>query len=257
LYAKLSGRTDRRILVPGCGTGRHPLWIAAGNPDSEIVAVDLSKESLAYGKRMAMKLNIANVLFKHGDLLELPESGETFHHIDCAGVLHHLENPKTGWAALDKMTIPGGTLRIALYSSVARLPVTYIRNEIKRLEIKPETIAMKTFRRNIMTGEQYAGIRKNLSASIDFFTMSSIRDLLFHTREHQYTLAQLKEIIHGFRFNFLGFRLNSSTMKAKYLEQFPDDPDMASFDNWQRFEKSYAGTLNMFDFWLQKPFTSA
>jgi len=62
-----------QILVPGCGTGQHPLSIAAGNPDAILLAIDLSKSSLAYGRRMADCLKLHNVTFLHGDFLEIPK----------------------------------------------------------------------------------------------------------------------------------------------------------------------------------------
>jgi len=62
-----------QILVPGCGTGQHPLSIAAGNPDAILLAIDLSKSSLAYGGRMADCLKLHNVTFLHGDFLEIPK----------------------------------------------------------------------------------------------------------------------------------------------------------------------------------------
>ena len=244
------------LLIPGCGTGRHPLWLARGNPEAQITAIDLSKTSLAYGKRMASALNISNIQFRHGDLLELPETGERFHHIDCAGVLHHLENPESGWEALEKLTLPGGTLRIAVYSSVARLPVAFIRDEIGKLKLRPEPADMKAFRTRIMTDDKYRNLRDSLAASVDFHTTGSLRDLLFHTREHRYTLEQINEMIEKYNFTFLGFRLNHPAMKEKYREQFPDDPGLNRFDYWRQFEKAYTGTINMFDFWLQKPYNS-
>jgi hypothetical protein len=42
-------------------------------------------------------------------------------------------------------------------------------------------------------------------------------------------------------------------MKAKYQEEFPDDPGMNSFENWQQFEKNYTGSGQLLLFWLQKP----
>ena len=43
-----------------------------------------------------------------------------------------------------------------------------------------------------------------------------------------------------------------------YRGRFPDDPAMTDFDNWHVFETENPLTfLNMYQFWLQKPATSA
>jgi len=239
------------ILVPGCGTGRHPLMLAAGNPEAHVWAIDLSKASLAYGKLMASKFKIDNITFLHGDLLDIPILNRQFHHIDCVGVLHHLENPMAGWHTLEQVLTPGGTMRVGVYSQVARLPVVFFRNVIEKQQIDTKTKAMRVFRHQLMTQKKFETLYQSIS-STDFFSMSTFRDLLFHVCEHRYTLMELYQIIDNLGFKFLGFNIFSAALKKKYRERFPDDPDMNSFDNWRRFEQQYTGTRSMFDFWLQK-----
>ncbi len=77
------------VLMPGSGTGQHPLSVASSYDDVEVIAVDLSRASLAYAKRMAAHYGIGNVAFMHGDILDLPRLGRTFDHVECVGVLHH------------------------------------------------------------------------------------------------------------------------------------------------------------------------
>jgi len=238
------------ILVPGCGTGQHPLSIAAGTPDAHVLALDLSKASLAYGQRMAEKLQIRNVTFMQGDLLELPTLGKRFHHIDCFGVLHHLEEPLAGWQVLDQVLLPGGTLGIGVYSTAARMHIEFLRNEITRLQIHPTTDGMKGFRHRLLNDETYKPFLQYLQGN-DFFSLSGFRDYLFHASEYRYQLAEIRRIIDHFGFRFLGFRVPS--LKAKYREMYPDDPGMNSLEHWRRFERHYAGSNALLSFWLQKP----
>ncbi len=240
------------ILVAGCGTGRHPLMIATGNPNAVVLAVDFSKPSLAYGKRMANRLKVDNLTFLHGDLLELPQIGKCFHHIECVGVLHHcLKDPAAAWCSLEQVLLPGGTLRIGVYSHVSRLAVEFIRSEIKRLGLNPTREEMKGFRHQLLTEERYKRHLKFLRGE-DFYSLSSFRDLLFHTQESCYTLPEIKETIDHLGLEFLGFDLGSSSLEAKYRQRFPEDPHMNSFENWCQFESHYAGSRIMFEFWLQK-----
>jgi len=241
-----------QILVPGCGTGQQPLSIAAGNPDAIVLAIDLSKSSLAYGKRIADCLKLNNVTFLHGDLLEIPKLNRSFHHIDCVGVLHHMKDPLTGWRILAQAVLPGGTLHIGVYSRIARLQVEFMRCEIRRLGLKPTVEDMKTLRQQTLTKREYRPFLAALN-SPGFYGLSSFRDLFFHVQECSHTLSEIGQLLDSLNLEFLGFKLRSPLLRAKYREQFPDDPNMSSFDNWRRFEGSYAGSAMLFDFWVRKP----
>ncbi|MCP4153690.1 MAG: class I SAM-dependent methyltransferase [bacterium] len=246
------GNKRVRILVAGSGSGWQPLALARANSGAEIVAVDLSRSSLAYGMRMAEKFAISNVTFLHGDLLEIMRLGQTFHHIACYGVLHHMEKPDEGWQALDNVLLPGGTFHIGLYSRVARLPVVFIRNEIKKKNLQPTVENMKDFRGLLLKEPRYRQIRDYFISSTDFYNLSTLRDLLFNASEMQYTIPRLQKTIHHFDYIFLGFHLRSPAMQKRYRQQFPADTGYTSMQNWLSFEKAYTGTGNMLDFWLQK-----
>jgi SAM-dependent methyltransferase len=250
---QVSGTEKRRILVPGCGTGRHPLVLAAADPDAEVIAVDLSQESLAYGKRMAGKLGISNVSFLHGDLLDIPRMGMGFHHIDCVGVLHHQEARMAGWRALNRVILPGGTMYIGVYSDVARMQTTFLRKEIAAMNLRPRVKDIKKLRRLVLTRKRYKPIIEKFKGSRDFYALSTLRDMLFHVCENGYTLREIQATIEELALTFLGFKFNYAPMTDKYRACFPGDPGMNCFENWLQFERAYVATGLMFLFWLQKP----
>ena len=67
-----------KVLVPGCGTGYHPLILARRHPEADVLAVDLSRTSLAYAIRKQEELKITNVRFCQADLLCLGELSDRF-----------------------------------------------------------------------------------------------------------------------------------------------------------------------------------
>lgn len=243
----------RTILVPGCGTGLHPLVLAASDPGAEIVAVDLSRASLAYATHMAGKLGIKNVTFIQGDLLDIPRMGRKFYHIDCVGVLHHRQERLRAWQVLEQVLVPGGTMHIGVYSTVARLQVASLRKEIASMNLKPTSREMKSFRRLLLTRRRYNAIIEQFKDSGDFYALSTLRDMLFHVCEYGYTLNELASLIKKIHMDFLGFRLKYDEIKKEYVRRFPGDPELRQFKNWQQFERFYTGTGLMFLFWLQKP----
>src|SRR6185295_3717387 len=131
-HADLAGIPDApaRILVAGCGTGRHPIGTARRFPESSILAVDLSLTSLAYAVRKTRELGIRNIDYRQADLLLLGALPERFDVVDCTGVLHHLEDPVAGWRVLCSLLRPGGVMRVGLYSELARRHVVRARELI-------------------------------------------------------------------------------------------------------------------------------
>lgn len=90
------------ILVAGCGTGQHAINTALRYKDSQVVALDLSRQSLAYALRMAHHYDVNNISFIQADILHLDKLDQHFDIIECVGVLHHLREPEEGLKSLLK-----------------------------------------------------------------------------------------------------------------------------------------------------------
>ena len=86
-----------RILVAGCGTGKHAISTATSHPTSKVIAVDLSLSSLAYAVKKAAEFGITNIEFHQANILSLPPDFTNFDLIECSGVLHHLDDPQEGY----------------------------------------------------------------------------------------------------------------------------------------------------------------
>jgi len=236
-------------LVAGCGTGQQPLAMAKDDPDTHYTAIDLSLASLSYAKRMAQRLGINNVTFLQMDLLDVAELGKQFHHVECVGVLHCLQDPMAGWQALRNVTCPGGTWHIGVYSRLARMPTEKVRQEIKRRGLQPTTRDMRAMRKSLLDEPFFDNVRPYL-LDRDFFSLSMFRDLFFHQHEYCYTLSEIEQQMKNFECAFVAFRALEPLMQ-KYQTLYPQDPGGRSFDNWRAFEPHYAGTREMFRLWLQ------
>lgn len=241
-----------QFLVAGCGTGQEPLNLAASNPQADILAIDLSRASLAYSQRMATKFGIHNVTFLHGDLIEIERLKRQFHHIACVGVLHHLPCPIDGWRALEQVLLPGGTMQVGVYSRMARLPITLARQEISERGFDASPEHLRRFREMLLHERCYRGLRRAVVNMGDFYHLSGFRDLLFHICEHHYTLAELEQTLKQCQLALLGARLSLPALITKYTDRFPGERRVDSFAKWRCLEKDYFGTLIMFICWLEK-----
>ena len=92
---------------------------------------------------------------------------------------------------------------------------------------------------------------KKILTSQDFFSLSTFRDLLFHTQEHQFTIAKIKKHISELGLVFCGFQNFSSIEKFKhYNSSLEDQYDLTQ---WISFEEYNPDTfIGMYQFWCQK-----
>ncbi|MCZ6762497.1 MAG: tetratricopeptide repeat protein [Gammaproteobacteria bacterium] len=241
-----------RILVAGCGTGRNAFETAGRFAGAKTLAIDLSMASLAFARRKADELGIENIQFAQADVLELATLGKRFDVIDCSGVLHHMAEPKRGWAVLAGLLRPSGLMRIGLYSDLARQSVVAARALIEESGFQATTDGIQRCRQAIfsLTADHPA---RPVAQSRDFFSVSLCRDLLFHVQEHRFTLPQIKEILANLDLEFLGFEHGFASSRQQYLDTYPDDSDMTSLDNWHEYEQMHPETfVGMYQFWLRK-----
>ena len=241
-----------RILVAGCGTGRHPIQEALSYPNAEITAVDLSNSSLAYAIRMARRYKVHNVRFVHGDILELGSLEQRFHIIESAGVLHHMRDPMAGWRVLVDRLVDNGLMLIALYSEKGRQPLTAAHQAIKQMGLTSARRDIRRFRQDVLNRER-EDLLNVLTEHADFYTTSACRDLLFHVMEHRFTVPQLEAALDALGLRFLGFTFNDPTVKGSYRASFPDDVTMTNLAYWDRYEIEHPDTFrSMYQFWCQK-----
>jgi 2-polyprenyl-3-methyl-5-hydroxy-6-metoxy-1,4-benzoquinol methylase len=242
-----------RILVAGCGTGRHSLTTALRFKDASVLAADLSITSLAYAKRKTLELGIANIEYRQADLLELGSLTERFELIECWGVLHHLADPFAGWQVLASLLKPRGVMRIALYSETGRRAIVRARELIAAGGFQPTVEGIRRCRQAILAREGDALLMK-ITRSEDFYSLSGCRDLLFHVQEHRFGLPDIGAMIDRLGMRFVGFEFtDAGATVARYRARFPRDVHLLDLNNWHRFEQKHPDTFaRMYRFGVQK-----
>ena len=246
-----------RILIAGCGTGRHAIDTARRFTDAAVLAFDLSRPSLGYGARKARELGVDNVRFVQGDLLALDGESAVYDIIESSGVLHHLDDTLSGWRILSGLLADGGLMKIGLYSEAARRHIVAARRFVAAGGYAPTPdasgVAAGTSSRCPPTTSCARSPRRR-----DFYNLSSCRDLIFHVHEHHFSLPALEAMIGELGLEFLGFELTDPAVLAKYRSVFPDDPAALDLSNWARFEAGNPDAFAaMYQFWLRKPVGNA
>lgn len=237
------------ILVAGCGTGQHSVGTATRFKECRVLAVDLSKTSLAYASRKTRELGITNIEYLQADILDLEKLDREFDIVESVGVLHHMGDPMAGWKVLTACLKPGGMMRIGLYSEIARNAVVKIGEEVSMNHSNLDIGEMKAIRKQILNSaeEHHAFIR----TSQDFYSLSAMRDLLFHVQEHRFTLKQIQHCLEELGLVFCGFEM--STLNKQFLQAAEAASDIYDLHKWAEFEEAnpqaFAG---MYQFWCQK-----
>jgi len=242
----------KNILVAGCATGQEPMNMAIQHPEAQVLGIDLSIPSIAYGKHKAIELGINNIEFMHADILDLDKLEQQFDMIICVGVLHHMEDPIQGWRKLLSCLKPDGVMKIALYSDLARQAIVECRQWIKQRGFEPTPEGISSFRQEIMMLDDTNPLKK-IQGAVDFFSTSMCRDLVFHVQEHRFTLPQIKNALNDLDLQLIKMIIHNTTDLETYKSMFPDDREIKNLDDLHEFEQKNPDTFRtMYTFWLHK-----
>lgn len=230
-------RRVRRVLVAGCGTGQHALVAADRWPRASLLAIDLSRASLAHAIAKTEALGINRIRFALGDLLAVETLGERFAVIEAVGVLHHLADPSAGLKALAQALAPGGVMLVALYSRRARAGLAAARALADGVPESPA--AIRAWRARALDGLDAPEILH----SPDFYSIGGCRDLVFHVREASYDLPEI-----GAMAAAAGLSVLAVEPPPRTVADPPEPTDLAGWDAREQAEPMLFG--GMYHVWL-------
>jgi len=240
------------ILFAGCGTGEQIVRMNSSIVSKNILAVDLSLNSLGYAAQKSKEFGLGNVHFGQADILAVKDWDASFDLIVCTGVLHHMEDPSRGLAALLELSKPNTLFFLALYSERGRAPVLAARELIKKHSI-PDTIeGMRQFRKEVRLLPDNHPV-KPITNSREFYSTSGLHDFVFNSHELRTSPLELKQLLDQHGLEFIGFDIPRGDLIAEYKARFPQDPNMTNLENWDAFEKDNPTTFKeMMQFWCIK-----
>jgi len=255
-----------RILIAGCGTGRQAVEAAlAYAPNARLLAFDFSRASLRYAAMKAHRHRLDAIRFRQADILDLPDFEPPFDRpadlIECIGVLHHMADPFAGWRILLGRLRPGGLMYVGLYSATARRGLTALRERIvgERLAgagIDPaDPDAIRAVRARILARPE-DDFERGLADSADFYTLSEVRDLLFHAHERPLTLEAIGAFLEEEGLEFLHMDVRPHIAEAFAAGVSAGQGESAALDlqAWADFERDNPDTFDgMYLFWVRKP----
>lgn len=190
------------ILVAGCGTGDAVVTLAAqlyGSP-ARITALDMSTASLAVARGRVEARGLDNVRFVHDSLLNVSAHADApYDHINCIGVLHHLESPEAGLAALEKVLAPSGVMHLMLYARYGRESVYQMQALMRMINgdepnIQRKVEACRKVLEQLPPGHGFRQFAESV-VDIKLFGDSGLYDLLLHSQDVAYTVPQVYDFL--------------------------------------------------------------
>jgi SAM-dependent methyltransferase len=230
------------VLVAGCGTGEHAAVAARAWPRADILAIDISRTSLAYAMDRLQGETRERIHFELADLLKVEQLGRRFQVIETMGVLHHLADPEAGLRALTQVLEPGGIIGIGLYSAAARTKLAAVGKRFDDQDMKSDE-AVRRFRAWALAELK----APELLHSPDFYSIGGCRDAFFHVREHCYSLEQIGEML-----DRSGLRLLAVQTPPMAEERLGTVPEPADLAGWSAAERAHNDLfLGMYEVWAQ------
>ncbi len=105
--------TGRRVLELGCGGGSLLVHMADWHP-AMLIGVDLG-DSVAAAERNLAAVGVTTSHIVRHDLVTYRDAS-AFDVVYCIGVLHHLRDPRAGFASVLTNTAPGGRFHCWVYA---------------------------------------------------------------------------------------------------------------------------------------------
>ena len=140
-------------------------------------------------------------------------------------------------------------MRIGLYSELARQPIVEMRQEISKAGIGSSDAAMKSFRNMVINSDQ--NHHKQIVNSPDFYSLSTLKDLLFHVQEHRFTIPQIQDCLLELGLEFCGFDADQIVSQFSLVNTHADD--LYDLGKWHEYEVANPGVfIGMYQFWCQK-----
>ena len=103
---------EMRLLDVGCGPGSITLGLAKRLPRGEVVALDLSQETLAQARLDAEARGVKNLRYEYGSVYELAYPDASFDVAYAHQVFQHLTDREAALQEMLRVVKPGGLLAV-------------------------------------------------------------------------------------------------------------------------------------------------
>jgi len=192
LFPEGESENRQQILVAGCGTSQAAR-VALREPDSRVVAIDISEASLNHLRALQQKYRLDNLEIHQLSILDVSSLNLAFDQIICTGVLHHLPNPDEGLRCLRDVLRSSGALQIMVYATYGRAGIYMMQEYCRLLGINSLDQDLEDLSSTLKCLPDDHPLSPLLHKYRDFTQPHALADALLHPQDRAYTVPQLYE----------------------------------------------------------------
>jgi SAM-dependent methyltransferase len=211
--------SPQQILVAGCGTSQAAT-VALREPNSHVVAIDISSTSLKHLRALQQKYKLENLKLHQLSILDVSSLTLTFDQIICTGVLHHLPDPGQGLRSLRDVLKPDGAMQIMVYASYGRVGIYMMQEYCRLLGVTTSNQDLDTLAATLRHLSDDHPLSPMLHKFRDFIQRDALADALLHPQDRAYTVPQLYEWLERCGMTF-----------GRWMEQAPYLPQCGAIAN--------------------------
>ena len=194
LWPERSSCGPLSILIAGCGTNQAAVF-AYNNPDSRVLAIDVSEPSLAHHRLLADQYNLSNLELHQLPIEDVSSLGEQFDLIVSTGVLHHLHDPVEGAKALAACLKADGVLAVMLYARYGRIGVEMMQAVFRELGLRQNEVSLLMVKDALAALADDHPLKSYLNLAPDLNFDAGLVDTFLHGRDRSYTVDDCLELV--------------------------------------------------------------
>jgi SAM-dependent methyltransferase len=164
-------------------------------PRARITAIDVSAESIAFTRELKHKYALDNLDVQRLEVEQVSELRQTFEHVVCTGVLHHLADPDAGLRALCDVMEPNGAVNVMVYAPYGRAGVYMLQDYCRRLGIGWTDGDFRDLSASLKALPHDHPLAPLLRSSPDFANTAGVADALLHPQDRSYSVPQLMDFL--------------------------------------------------------------
>ena len=155
----------------------------------------VSAKSIAFTQELKHKYALDNLEVRQLSVERVAALGESFDHIVCTGVLHHLSDPDAALRALRGALAPNGALHLMVYAPYGRAGVYILQDYCRCLGIGHTDAEICDLAASLKTLPPDHPLAPLLRSSADFASSAGVADALLHPQDRSYSVPQLMEFL--------------------------------------------------------------
>jgi SAM-dependent methyltransferase len=193
LWPNRAYREDLEVLIAGCGTWQAAKY-ALGHPAARVVAIDVSTTSLEHTERLKQKHNLTNLDVRQVPIESAGDLGQSFDHIICTGVLHHLADPDAGLRALRSVLQPDGAMYLMVYAPYGRAGLHMMQEYARKLGIGTSPDEIRDLITVLQRLPQHHPLLSAQGGTREF-NVDALADALLNPRERAFSVPQVFDFL--------------------------------------------------------------